>query len=157
MAIDHGHRAPHTLRIAILLLRLALGFNLFFLGWSELFDRPLAAAFRDRALGTLYAMASQAAVSPFGAMSIPAGVIAWFFLVVGACLFLGFLTEPAAILGIILILLNYLPAIGLGHFSFASLVSDDLVVFGALLVIAFGRAGSYLGLDGIRRFARRNS
>jgi uncharacterized membrane protein YphA (DoxX/SURF4 family) len=163
MFTNSEHHAPHTLRISILLLRLALGLNFFYLGWSALFDRPLVTDLQARSMGPLYrwlAMANPLAASPigtspFGTVSVSSTIIAWLFLIIGACLILGFLTRSASIAGIVLILLNYLPAVGFAHFSFAELVSDDLVIFAALLVLFFGRAGKYLGLDSLAKYARR--
>jgi len=126
----NGSRIPHSLRIVILLLRLAVGLDFFYLGFTALFAPSSAPA--------LYPWL---AASPFKVY------FAWIFLVVGACLVLGLLARFAAVVGIAATLVGYWPtlaSIPLGIERFATI--EPLVAI-ALLVLIFSDAGTYLGLD----------
>jgi uncharacterized membrane protein YphA (DoxX/SURF4 family) len=143
----------HSLRLSILLLRLALGLSFFYLGWTALFDPTLSEALGSRSLPGLSSWL--AAPSPIAA--IPSAVFAWALLVVGVLIVIGLFTRLASFVGIIIVLASLLPAINLTAFNAAQLVNDEVVVLFALFVLIFGKAGHYLGVDGglQRRRAKR--
>jgi len=136
----NGSKLPHSLRIVILLLRLALGLDFFYLGFSSLFLPSAESSLGARSLGDLYAWlhGSSTSLQTF---------CAWAFLVIGAGLVLGLLMRFMAIAGIALTLFGYWPSIATGAISPAAFVSDAVLVVVCLLVLIFANAGSYLGLD----------
>src|SRR5271154_4416120 len=99
-------KLPHSLRIVILLLRITLGLDFFYLGWSTLFNTTLGATLRERSLGDLYAWVGSSVSQ--GSLQI---FFEWAFLVIGACLVVGLVTRFAAIAGIALTLASYLPSV----------------------------------------------
>ena len=136
-------KLPHSLRVIILLLRLALGLNFFYLGFSVLFNSALGTQIRARSFGNLY---SWLATSPVqGDWVHP--VAQWAFLIIGICLVLGLLTRLASIAGIAVVLLSYLPTISYSTLSVSQFINDEVIVVICLLIIIFSSAGTYLGLD----------
>lgn len=145
----------HSLRLSILLLRLAIGLSFFYLGWTVLFDQTLAPSLGARSLTGLSSWL--AAPSPIA--SIPSSVFAWAFLVIGALIIIGLFTRLASFVAIAIVLLSLLPAINFTAFNPTQLVNDEVIVLFALFVLIFGKAGHYLGVDGglqRRRAKRRN-
>lgn len=139
----NGSKLPHPLRIIIFFLRLTLGLSFFYLGFSALFNAPLARELSARSLTDLYAwLGTAATATPL------ATFFAWAFLVIGACLILGLLMRVMAIAGIALTLVGYWPAlISAGGLYGSQLVNDEVLVIACLLVLIFSNAGSYLGVD----------
>lgn len=80
---------------------------------------------------------------------------AWAFLVIGACLIAGFLTDIAAVAGIALTIIGYFPAISFTNITLLEFINDGVIVVLALFVVVFARAGKYIGVDGI--FHRRRN
>jgi uncharacterized membrane protein YphA (DoxX/SURF4 family) len=142
---------PHPLRLSIFFLRIAIGLNFIYLGWTALFDRPLATNLSGHSLNSLYGWLS----SPNSLSWLPTAA-AWAFLVIGVCLVLGLFTRLASLLGIVLVLASYLPTISFSQFNTAQLVNDELIIFFCLLILIFGRAGTYLGIDKFLRWSRRH-
>jgi uncharacterized membrane protein YphA (DoxX/SURF4 family) len=144
----------HSLRLSILLLRLALGLSFFYLGWTVLFDRALAGSLGSRSLPGL---SGWLAAAPSPIASIPSSVFAWVMLVVGVLIVVGFLTRIASFAAIAIVLASLLPSINFTAFNPTQLVNDEVIVLFALLVLIFGKAGHYLGVDGglQRRRAKR--
>ncbi|HVO28420.1 MAG TPA: DoxX family membrane protein [Candidatus Paceibacterota bacterium] len=142
----------HSLRLSLLFLRIALGLSFCYLGWAALFDRTLGAALRAVSLGGLSAWLAQPA--PFAA--VPSAAFAWILLVAGACLVIGLFTRIASIVAMALILASVLPGINIASFNPAQLVNEEVVAFFALLVLVFGKAGQYAGLDAFLHFGTRH-
>lgn len=136
-------KLPHSLRVIIFLLRIALGLNFFYLGFSALFNPSLGTEIRARSFGNLYAWLS--------APGAPGGwvqpVAQWAFLIIGICLMLGLFTRLAAIAGIILALFSYLPTVSYAALSVSQFINDEVIVVICLLILIFSNAGSYLGCD----------
>lgn len=139
----NGSKIPHSLRIIIFLLRLTLGLNFFYLGWSTLFDPSLTTTLGDRSLGDLYAWIGASAGHATSLQTFSA----WAFLAIGGCLILGLLTRLAAILGIALTLVSYAPSVNLSALSPAQVANDGILVVICLLILIFSNAGEYIGLD----------
>lgn len=135
-------KLPHSLRVIILLLRVALGLDFFYLGFSALFNPTLGVQIRARSFGNLYSWLASPAQSgwmyPFAQ---------WAFLIIGACLILGLLTRLASIAGIVLALFSYLPTISYAALSVSQFINNEVIVVICLLIIIISGAGSYLGLD----------
>lgn len=54
MTSDHGSKLPHHLRLVIFFLRVALGLDFFYLGWSALFNASLVPELKQQSLSQLY-------------------------------------------------------------------------------------------------------
>lgn len=135
-------KLPHTLRIIVFLLRLTLGLNFFYLGFTTLFNHPLGEELGGRSLGNLYAwIAGTASGTPLQVFS------AWAFLTIGACLILGLMTRLASITGIALTLASYVPNVTFSPLNPSQFANDAALAVVCLLIIIFADAGSYLGLD----------
>jgi len=136
-------KLPHSLRIIIFFLRLTLGLSFFYLGFSTIFNAPLARELSARSLTDLYAwLGTSATASPL------ATFFAWSFLVIGACIVLGLLMRPMAVAGIALTFFGYWPALINSHGLYGSqFVNDEVLVIACLLVLVFSNAGTYLGID----------
>ena len=144
-------KLPHRLRFVIFLLRVALGLDFFYLGWSSLFNASLVSELRAQSLGQLYRWTSTANAATVW----PHPLSSWIFLLAGACLVVGFLTTFAAIVGIILVAIGYLPLVSLAAVTVTQFINDGLIVILCLFVILFSKAGKYLGLDAFMRFGRK--
>jgi len=139
-------RIPHSLRIPILLLRIAIGANFFWLGWSALFapaslNNPL-----NRTLAGLYAwlLASPQAMW-----------IEWIFLIGGAVIAIGFATRLASVILAGITLGSLWPVHG-SHFSPALLLGDAPIIAIGLAILFFAKAGAYFGLDAFFHFSFRH-
>jgi len=138
----NGSKLPHTLRLIIFLLRLTLGLNFFYLGFTTLFNHPLGTEIGSRSLGNLYAWIGGAT----GGISLQT-FYAWAFLLIGACLILGLATRLAAIAGVVLTLASYAPTITLSTLNPSQFANDAALAVVCLLILIVADAGSYLGLD----------
>lgn len=136
-------RLPHSLRVIIFLLRIALGLDFFYLGFGVLFNPTLGTDIRAQSFGNIYSWLAAPAVQ--GGWIQP--VAQWAFVIIGICLFVGLLTRIASIAGIALVLLSYLPTVSFSAFSASQFINDEVIVVICLLVIIFANAGAYLGLD----------
>jgi uncharacterized membrane protein YphA (DoxX/SURF4 family) len=132
---------PHHLRIVIFFLRLALGLNFLYIGIATLFNAAIMKNLHGQSLTGLYAWLS-------GGMATDPWHIffAWAFLVIGGCLILGVATRIAAILGIVIVALSYVPAISTTT-ALYDLANIDVIAVLCLLIILFSNAGAYIGLD----------
>ncbi|MGD1003469.1 MAG: DoxX family protein [Minisyncoccia bacterium] len=146
-------KLPHSLRVIILLLRVALGLNFFYLGFSVLFNPALGKTVSARSFGNLYSwLATPAAVAGQG--NWIQAVAQWAFLIIGICLILGLLTRLASIVGIVLALFSYLPTVSFAAFNVAQFINDEVIIVICLLILIFSNAGNYLGLDTFIHFHR---
>lgn len=142
MSTGNPPRIPHSLRIVIFFLRITLGLSFFYLGFTELFDPALGRQLDARSLHALYAwMTTTPSLTWLHAVS------PWAFMIIGACLVLGLATRLAAILGIILTLLSYLPSISYTTITVEQFINDEVIFVVCLLVLIFANAGAYIGLD----------
>ena len=136
-------KLPHSLRVTIFLLRLALGLNFFYLGFGVLFSPAAGRDVRAHSFGDLYSWLATAPTP--GDWVHP--VAQWVFLVIGICLILGLLTRVASIFGIALVFLSYIPALTYSALNVSQFVSDEIIVIICLLILLVSNAGSYIGLD----------
>jgi thiosulfate dehydrogenase [quinone] large subunit len=135
-------KLPHSLRVVILLLRVALGLNFFYLGFSVLFNASLGKEIRAHSFGDLYSW-----LTASGQIGWIQPVAQWAFLIIGICLVIGLLTRIASIAGIALVLLSYLPTISYSALNLSQFISDEVIVIICLLILFVSGAGSYVGLD----------
>ena len=152
MAIFGETRLPHSLRLSIFFLRLAIGLNFFYLGWSELFSDSLSKTLRSTSLPGLYGWLASA--NPVAA--VPSSIFAWIFLIIGVLIILGLFTRLSSIVAAILILVSWLPGVNFSVWHPGQVVNDELVLFFALIVLVIARAGNYLGLDKFIKWSRRH-
>ena len=143
----HPTRIPHSLRLIIALLRIALGLNFFYLAFNYIVN----SAFRDGlaqagAMGNLYAWLN--APEHAGFVNI---ISKWALLVVGIGLTIGFATRLLSLIALVLIALAYLASPHAWNMS--QLVNDSLITILCLGILIFSRAGSYLGLDKFFHFS----
>jgi uncharacterized membrane protein YphA (DoxX/SURF4 family) len=142
---------PHSLRLAIFFLRITVGLSFFYLGWTALFNHPLSLSLQGRSVSGLYAWLA----TPTPIAAIPSAVFAWIFLVAGVCITIGLFTRVTSIIAGILVLASWLPAVSFTSINPAQFINDEAVMLFALVVLIFGRAGHYLGLDTVTRFWKR--
>ena len=135
------HPIPHTLRIIIFFLRLALGLNFLYLGIATIFDATVIKSLHGQSFTGLYTWLSTAAATSSWHL-----FFAWAFLIIGGCLILGLATRLVAIGGIILVVMSYIPAFSTAEALYA-LANIDVMTVLCLLLILFSNAGAYLGLD----------
>jgi thiosulfate dehydrogenase [quinone] large subunit len=145
-------KLPHSLRVIILFLRLALGLNFFYLGFSALFSPTLAKTVRAHSFSDLYSWLAANPMATGGTADWLQPVAQWAFLIIGVCLVLGLLTRIASILGIALTLLSYLPTVTFAAFNVAQFISAEVIVVICLLIIIVSGAGKYIGLDNFIHF-----
>jgi len=148
-------KLPHALRFIMLLLRLVLGLSFFYLGFTSLFNSQLGLVLQGRSVPGLYSW-----LGGLGATtSVPwlHPLAQWAFLVIGACLVLGFLTRIASLAAIVLLLASYLPGININYSisSIAQFINDELIIIICLLLLIAAKAGQYLGLDALFHFSFR--
>ena len=149
--MTHDSRIPHSLRLAILFLRLVLGLNFFYLGWTTLFNRSLAAQLHQQTLSGLYGWLAR--TTPIA--SIPSMVFAWLFMIIGILVIIGLFTRLAATLAIILILASWLPTVSFSNFNPQQFINSDLIALFSFLVLFFGKAGHYFGCDTFMHISMR--
>lgn len=145
-------KLPHSLRVIILLLRVALGLNFFYLGFSALFNPSLGTDIRARSFGNLYTWLAAPTGVGQGSWAWAQPVAQWAFLVIGICLVFGLLTRLASIAGIVLALVSYLPTVSFAAFNAVQFINDEVIVVICLLILIFANAGAYLGLDNFIHF-----
>lgn len=153
MAVDtkHKHKIPYSLRLAILLLRIAVGLDFFYLGFGTLFNPSLGAELRQKPLGDLYVWLNSSASDGWLHSIAP-----WVFIFIGICLVVGLATRLSSLIGMVLILINFWPAFNLTKASAFQAANDQIIILLSLLVIFSGKAGRYFGLDRFFHFTLRH-
>ena len=144
-------KPSHSLRLSLFILRIILGVNLFYVGWSTLFNLGLVPTLGKRSLGGLYAW--------LGAPTNIAWlhpVARWTFLIAGICLIIGFATRLASLAAAAFILASYLPNLSLANLDISQLANNELIFGLCLILMIFSKAGSYLGLDKFFHFSLRS-
>lgn len=143
--MTNGTKIPHTLRFIILLLRVVIGINFFYLGWSALYDHALGSTFQARSFGDLYAwLTAGMAAGTGGSLET---LFAWAFLVIGACVTVGLLTRSMSTAGIALTLASFLPTFNYSPLTAFEFANGEVVLMLCLLILIFANAGIYLGID----------
>jgi uncharacterized membrane protein YphA (DoxX/SURF4 family) len=135
-------KLPHSLRIIIFLLRLALGLNFLYLGLSTVFWSDVREQLGGRSFGDLYAWL--AGVSNASSLQT---IFAWAFLLIGACLIIGLIVRLASIAGIALVITSIVPNLSYQHLGIGQFVNDGVIAIVCLLLLFVANAGTYLGAD----------
>src|SRR5437899_1167878 len=131
-------KSPHSLRLVIFFLRLALGLNFFYLGFTSIFNTSLGRQLGTQSLPMLYTwLGGPARTGSFYAF------FSWAFLVIGACLILGLATRTASVVAIALTLVSFLPDVRSYTLTASQFVNDDIIVIMCLLVVLFSNSGAY--------------
>jgi uncharacterized membrane protein YphA (DoxX/SURF4 family) len=151
-----GSKLPHSLRIVILFLRLALGLDFFYLAFSVLFNPSLGQQLHARSLNGFYAWLATSGTAAVGGDWIHP-FAQWAFLIIGACLIIGLATRFTSIVAIILTLLSFLPNISYYAISVAQFINDEVIVIICLLILVFSDAGSYFGVDKFIHVSLKNN
>ncbi len=138
---NDGVKLPHRLRVVILFLRMALGLDLFYLGWTINFDPTAAGKISAYSLGSLYAWLTGGSWNGLGP------VFTWITIVAGICLMIGLFMRTAAVVALALAIIGFLPNLRAGTLGVSTLLHNEVVFMIGLLVLIFANAGTYLGLD----------
>lgn len=143
---SNGTKIPHSLRIVIFFLRLALGLNFFYIGFNKVFGLALVPGANTGPIANLY--------SWFGTYTMNHTVTSWTFMAIGACLILGFLARLASLAGIVIIIGAYLPNIDFYKiFNLSQFINAELILFFCFLILLVSRTGEYLGFDSFIHFS----
>jgi len=144
--MKNGSKIPHTLRLAIFVLRVTIGLNFFYLGFGMLFNNSLGRELGARSLTSLYQWLSVTtpSVASINQLQI---FFQWAFFVIGAFLIIGLFIRITSILGIALTLAGYLPTMNFASIGASQFINDEIIVIACLLVLAVANAGTYLGAD----------
>jgi thiosulfate dehydrogenase [quinone] large subunit len=137
-------------KVTLFLLRISLGWYMLYAGLSHLTDPAWTTQTQGylqgaKLLAPLYSWFASPSVLPFISF-----VNAWGLTLLGISLIFGAFIKYSAPLGAILMLLYYIP-LGIIHPDAHSMIVDDHVVFGLILVyFMLVDAGKVWGFDGIR-------
>lgn len=132
-------------KIALLLLRLSLGWFFFYSGLSKFLGDEFSAA------GFLTGAESMQPMYDWFASSSNIGWVnflnIWGQMAIGAGLMLGLLVRPASFFGILLMLLYYFPGLDFPYVEHGFLIDDHIIYVFAFVILYTFRAGSVWGLD----------
>lgn len=133
-------------KFPLLFLRLSLGWLLFYSGIIKVLDPDWSAAgylSGAKTFPELYAFFLQSNVLPIVNLANE-----WGLTLIGAALILGIFVRWAALAGVILMILYYLPSLDFPYPNAHSYIVDEHIVYIAgLLVLAAFKAGKVWGLD----------
>ena len=135
--------------VALLVLRLSLGWLLFYAGITKIFDADWTAA------GYLAGAKTFPALFHWFALPVNIGwvnfVNEWGLALVGLLLLLGLYTRYAAIAGVVFMALYYLPVLDFPYPNAHSFLVDEHVIYALVLFfLAFTESGRVYGLDSRR-------
>lgn len=143
------HIRRMTQKITLFLLRVSLGWYMFYAGITKVLDPSWSAEGYlkgAKLLPGFYAWLMSPGILPLINL-----VNEWGLTLLGISLILGIFVRYSAPLGAVLMALYYIP-LGIIHPDAHSLIVDDHVIFGLLLVyLAVAKAGHHWGLDGWRK------
>lgn len=141
---------------ALVTLRLLIGWHFFYEGLAKLVNPYWTSAqYLDSASWLFAGVFRNIAASP-GAITVVDALNVWGLMAIGLGLLLGLLARPAAIAGIVLLVLYYIvapPLVGLGYAMPTEgsylVVNKVLIEAIALLVLVAFPTGRQFGLDGL--------
>ncbi|MBI4232536.1 DoxX family membrane protein [Candidatus Peregrinibacteria bacterium] len=132
-------------KVALLLLRLGLGWFFFYSGLSKFLNPEFTAA------GFLEGAKSMQPIYEWFSSSTNIGWVnflnIWGQMAIGAGLMAGLLVRPASFFGILLMLLYYFPGLEFPYIEHGFLVDSHILYIFAFLVLYTFRAGEVWGLD----------
>jgi len=135
----------HKGAIALVLLRLALGWLFFYAGWSKITNPDWSAVgylTNANTFPDFFAKLAQPEVLP-----LVNTLNEWGLLLIGVALLLGLFTRAAAFAGVVLMVLYYLPVLNFPHVAHGYLIDDHIIYIAALFVLIAQNAGKHFGLD----------
>ena len=133
-------------RIRIFLLRISLGWLLFYAGITKVLDPQWSAEGYLRGAKTFSGF--YAWLAEPGMLSLVNAINAWGLTLIGAALILGIFVRLSSILGAGLMILYYFPILQFPYPNQHSFVVDEHIAYAtALLVLAALRAGRIWGLE----------
>ena len=141
-------------KFSILILRLSLGFLMFYAGITKVTDPSWSAAGYikgAKAFSPLYNFLLNPSVLP-----VINFLNEWGLTLLGISLIFGVFVRPSSVLGIALMILYYLPILKFPYVGEHSYLVDEHIIYSSvlLLLIAFN-AGRIFGFDGwLSRFRR---
>lgn len=141
---------------ALVTLRLLIGWHFFYEGLAKLVNPYWTAAeYIDQAAWLFSGTFKQIAASP-GAVTVVDALNVWGLMAIGLGLIVGFLTRPAAIAGVVVLMLYYIVAPPLVGLTYAMptegsylVVNKVLIEAVALLVLIAFPSGREFGIDGV--------
>ena len=134
-----------TTKIGVVLLRLTMGWMMFYAGITKVLNPEwTAAGFLERAvtLRDFFLWFASPEVLP-----VTNFLNAWGLTVIGACLILGLFVRASAIAAILMMLLYYLPLPLLYPDAHSFIVDDHVIYIAGFVLLAGISAGRFLGLD----------
>jgi thiosulfate dehydrogenase [quinone] large subunit len=141
---------------ALVTLRLLIGWHFFYEGLAKLVNSYWTSAeYLDQASWLLAGTFKKIAASP-GAVTVVDALNVWGLMAIGLGLIVGFLTRPAAIAGVVVLMLYYVvapPFVGLTYSMPTEgsylVVNKVLIEAIALLVLIAFPTGRAFGMDGV--------
>ena len=137
---------PQAKSVSLFLLRIGLGWFMFYAGLIKIIDPSWSAAGylqNAKTFAGFYHLLLDPALLPV--VNI---VNEWALFLIGVSLILGIAVRLSGILGAMLMMLYYFPVLDFPYIAPYSLLIDDHIIYAlALLVLAFHRAGRIWGLE----------
>ena len=141
-------------KLSILILRLSLGFLMFYAGITKVTDPSWSAAGYikgAKAFSPIYNFLLNPSVLP-----VINFLNEWGLTLLGISLIFGVFVRPSSVLGIALMILYYLPILKFPYVGEHSYLVDDHIIYSAaLFLLLVFKAGRIFGFDGwLSRFRR---
>lgn len=136
-------------RFIILLMRLAMGWLLFYAGITKVIDPTWTSAgylANAQTFGEMYAFLSSPEIITFVDFANQ-----WGLTILGAMLIVGIFVKLAGRLGAVLMLLYYFPILTFPTVGHGYIVDEHIIYALVLLVLAELSAGLYFGIDAQRK------
>ena len=136
-------------KIMLLFLRLAMGWMMFYAGITKILNPNWSAAGYlqgAKTFAVFYQWLAGPSIVPFINF-----VNEWGLTLLGASLILGIFVRLSSMLGVLLMLLYYIPALSFPYVEHGYIVDEHIIYALVLLFFAVVRAGRIWGLDAIRR------
>jgi len=137
-------------RISLFLLRISLGWMFFYAGITKVLDPAWTSKgyiSGAKLLPELYAQLLQPSILPLVDLANK-----WGLTLLGVALILGFFSRIAAVLGVLLMALYYIPTLDFPHpNAHAYIVDEHIIYIFALLVLAAFNSGKVWGIGSFRK------
>lgn len=130
----------------VLFLRIAMGGMFFYDGYLKLIDKSWSALPYIEQARTFEGFYRHLATS--GNIWWVNELNIWGPILIGIALFIGFRTKVASVLGILLLILYYLPVLQFPYLATGGYIIDRHIIYAlVLLLFVFTNAGEFWGLD----------
>ena len=131
----------------VLLLRLAMGWMMFYAGTTKVLDHGWSAAGylkSAKIFAGFYQWLAQPDIIPFINF-----INEWGLTLLGVSLILGIFVRLSSLLGVLLMLLYYIPVLSFPYVGYGYIVDEHVIYALVLLFFATSRAGRIWGLDAL--------